>query len=193
MWIGFSLGSTDVVLVESKRRSYPGSCQFRHMRPFCDAPRGPTAIFRNIGWRPWSRSKRRRGGSGGGERVGGRDVSEDYQCGHLPVTFVSGEGQLIGAEAHRRFSYTMNLAQTTRMVLEELDLTSKDGTPTKKALPWRQSLGLNRREEDVRPVFWKNRNKTYVARTQDWDEFPNGRWGILDRLPSASWMLMASD
>lgn len=71
----------------------------------------------------------------------------------------------------------MNLAQATRMVLDELGLTSKDGTPTKKALPWRQSLGLNRREEDVRPIFWKNRNKTYVARTQDWDEFPNGRWG----------------
>lgn len=70
----------------------------------------------------------------------------------------------------------MNLAQSTRMVLEELGLTSRDGTPT-KPLPWRQSLGLNRREEDVRPIFWKNRNKSYVARTQDWDEFPNGRWG----------------
>lgn len=71
----------------------------------------------------------------------------------------------------------MNLAQATRMVLEELGLTSRDGTPTTKKLPWRQSLGFKRREEDVRPVFWKNRNKTYVARTQDWDEFPNGRWG----------------
>ncbi|MCJ1286733.1 hypothetical protein MMC26_006079 [Xylographa opegraphella] len=73
--------------------------------------------------------------------------------------------------------YTMNLAQATRMVLQELDLASPNGTPTKKALPWRQSLGLNRREEDVRPIFWKNRNKSYVVRTQDWDEFPNGRWG----------------
>ena len=71
----------------------------------------------------------------------------------------------------------MNLAQATRMVLEELELVPKDGTPTNRSLPWRQSLGLNRREEDVRPIFWKNRNKSYVARTQDWDEFPNGRWG----------------
>lgn len=71
----------------------------------------------------------------------------------------------------------MNLAQATRMVLEELDLVPKDGTPKNRILPWRQSLGLNRREEDVRPIFWKNRNKSYVARTQDWDEFPNGRWG----------------
>ena len=63
------------------------------------------------------------------------------------------------------------------MVLEELDLVPKDSPPPNRMLPWRQSLGLNRREEDVRPVFWKNRNKSYVARTQDWDEFPNGRWG----------------
>ncbi|KAI4169165.1 MAG: hypothetical protein LQ346_008992 [Caloplaca aetnensis] len=75
--------------------------------------------------------------------------------------------------------YTMNLAQSTKMVLEELGLAPAEGTPTKKPkpLPWRQSLGLSRREEDVRPVFWKNRHKSYVARTQDWDEFPNGRWG----------------
>ena len=73
-------------------------------------------------------------------------------------------------------SYTMNLAQATRMVLEDLGLASYDGTPI-KSLPWRQSLGLNRREEDVRPIFWKNRNKSYIQRTQDWDEFPNGRWG----------------
>ena len=71
----------------------------------------------------------------------------------------------------------MNLAQATRMVLEELDLVPEDGTPTNKQLPWRQSLGLNRREEDVRPIFWKNRNKSYVARTEAWDEYPNGRWG----------------
>jgi methylenetetrahydrofolate reductase (NADPH) len=73
--------------------------------------------------------------------------------------------------------YTMNLAQATRMVLEELELTPSVETPLKQSLPWRQSLGFNRREENVRPIFWKNRNKSYVQRTQDWDEFPNGRWG----------------
>ena len=70
----------------------------------------------------------------------------------------------------------MNLAQSTRLILEELNLTHKDATP-QKSLPFRQSLGLNRKEEDVRPIFWKNRAQSYVARTQDWDEFPNGRWG----------------
>ncbi|KAF2836057.1 methylenetetrahydrofolate reductase 2 [Patellaria atrata CBS 101060] len=73
--------------------------------------------------------------------------------------------------------YTMNLEKATRMVLEELNLLPDLETPLEKPLPWRQSLGLNRREENVRPIFWRNRNRSYVARTQDWDEFPNGRWG----------------
>ncbi|KAI9706950.1 MAG: hypothetical protein M1820_004536 [Bogoriella megaspora] len=73
--------------------------------------------------------------------------------------------------------YTMNLAQSVKMVLEELNLMPDTQSPLEKPLPWRQSLGLNRREENVRPIFWRNRNRSYVARTQDWDEFPNGRWG----------------
>ncbi|MDI1488763.1 MAG: methylenetetrahydrofolate reductase (NAD(P)H) met13 [Ramalina farinacea] len=85
--------------------------------------------------------------------------------------------RIIDAGIMQLHFYTMNLAQATRMILEELDLIPKDGTPSNRVLPWRQSLGLKRREEDVRPIYWKNRNKSYVARTQDWDEFPNGRWG----------------
>ena len=73
-------------------------------------------------------------------------------------------------------SYTMNLAQATRLVLEELNLIPSHETPLQKPLPWRQSLGLTRRGEDVRPIFWKHRHQSYVARTQTWDEFPNGRW-----------------
>lgn len=70
----------------------------------------------------------------------------------------------------------MNLAQATRMILEELKLTPSKDTPLYKPLPWRQSLGLRRRGEDVRPIFWRNRNSSYVVRTQEWDEYPNGRW-----------------
>ncbi|EXJ90639.1 methylenetetrahydrofolate reductase (NADPH) [Capronia coronata CBS 617.96] len=74
--------------------------------------------------------------------------------------------------------YTMNLAQATRMILDELALTPEtSGRRLEKPLPWRQSLGFNRRDETVRPIFWRNRNTSYVARTADWDEFPNGRWG----------------
>ena len=40
-----------------------------------------------------------------------------------------------------------------------------------------QSLAKNRTKENVRPIFWKNRARTYVLRTESWDDFPNGRWG----------------
>lgn len=75
--------------------------------------------------------------------------------------------------------YTMNLASACKMVLEKLDMipSAESPNPDLKPLPWRQSLGRNRRDENVRPIFWRNRNRAYVQRTQEWDEFPNGRWG----------------
>ncbi|KAK3353127.1 methylenetetrahydrofolate reductase-domain-containing protein [Lasiosphaeria hispida] len=85
--------------------------------------------------------------------------------------------KILAAGVRHLHFYTMNLAQATRMVLEELDWMPSPDRPLKQPLPWKQSLGLGRREEDVRPIFWRNRNKSYVLRTQDWDEFPNGRWG----------------
>lgn len=29
----------------------------------------------------------------------------------------------------------------------------------------------------MRPINWANRPKSYLSRTEEWDEFPNGRWG----------------
>jgi methylenetetrahydrofolate reductase (NADPH) len=78
---------------------------------------------------------------------------------------------------HHVHFYTMNLERATRMILEELNWMPSAERPLKQALPWRQSRGFGRREEDVRPIYWRNRNKSYVLRTQEWDEFPNGRWG----------------
>ncbi|KAJ4864658.1 methylenetetrahydrofolate reductase domain-containing protein [Trichoderma breve] len=85
--------------------------------------------------------------------------------------------KLLANGIHHLHFYTMNLAQATRMVLDELNWTPSAENPLKQALPWKQSKGFGRRDEDVRPIFWRNRNKSYVIRTQDWDEFPNGRWG----------------
>lgn len=85
--------------------------------------------------------------------------------------------RILAAGIHHLHFYTMNLAQATQLVLAELGMEPSPERPLKQALPWRKSLGLGRRTEDVRPIFWKHRNKSYVARTQDWDEFPNGRWG----------------
>ncbi|KAI0206397.1 methylenetetrahydrofolate reduct [Astrocystis sublimbata] len=85
--------------------------------------------------------------------------------------------QIMAAGIVHLHFYTMNLAQATRMVLEELEWLPSSQRPRQQPLPWKQSLGFGRREEDVRPIFWRNRNKSYISRTQDWDEFPNGRWG----------------
>ncbi|OJD12567.1 methylenetetrahydrofolate reductase [Emergomyces pasteurianus Ep9510] len=84
--------------------------------------------------------------------------------------------KMLAAGIHHLHFYTMNLQQATKMVLDELGLIPSHQTPLQKPLPWRQSLGLGRREEDVRPIFWRHRHQSYVARTQTWDEYPNGRW-----------------
>lgn len=47
-----------------------------------------------------------------------------------------------------------------------------------RPLPWGCSrTNLKGMYEDVRPINWANRPKSYVKRTIAWDEFPNGRWG----------------
>lgn len=48
---------------------------------------------------------------------------------------------------------------------------------TRRPFPWRPSTMERRGKEDVRPINWANRPKSYINRTDDWDEFPNGRWG----------------
>lgn len=40
-----------------------------------------------------------------------------------------------------------------------------------------KSLTPNRRQETIRPIFWANRTKSYLSRTENWDEYPNGRFG----------------
>lgn len=71
--------------------------------------------------------------------------------------------------------YTLNLEKGARMLLKELQL---EGAREQIApLPWRPSLTPHRRSESIRPIFWANRVQSYLSRTDDWDEFPNGRWG----------------
>ena len=46
-----------------------------------------------------------------------------------------------------------------------------------RSLPWKPSANVKRIKEEVRPIFWASRAKSYVHRTSEWDEFPNSRWG----------------
>ena len=79
------------------------------------------------------------------------------------------------AGIHHFHFYTMNLEKSSAMVIEDLEI--EPSVEDKSPLPWKKSLALKRSGENVRPIFWKNRNKSYIARTAEWDEFPNGRWG----------------
>ena len=71
--------------------------------------------------------------------------------------------------------YTLNLESSVTETLQNLDLL--DDCRTRRPMPWRASTVASRKSEDVRPIFWSNRPKSYLARTLSWDDFPNGRWG----------------
>lgn len=70
--------------------------------------------------------------------------------------------------------YTLNREVATMEVLRQLGLWAED---PRRPLPWAISAHPKRKVEDVRPIFWASRPKSYIYRTQDWDDFPNGRWG----------------
>jgi methylenetetrahydrofolate reductase (NADPH) len=70
--------------------------------------------------------------------------------------------------------YTLNLEKSVTNILEILGFVSSRRTTS---LPWMQSSIRRREKEDVRPIFWANRPRSYLDRTALWDEFPNGRWG----------------
>ncbi|KAK4534421.1 hypothetical protein CDCA_CDCA01G0446 [Cyanidium caldarium] len=71
--------------------------------------------------------------------------------------------------------YTLNLESTVVAILENLRLIPK--FESVRSLPWRPATIDGRRSEDVRPIFWANRPKSYLLRTEGWDDYPNGRWG----------------
>ena len=67
--------------------------------------------------------------------------------------------------------YTMNLERSVIEIIKGLGILD-----TQRDLPFKKSA--KRAKEDVRPIFWAIKPKSYIARTQEWDEFPNGRWGV---------------
>ena len=103
--------------------------------------------------------------------------------------------------------YTLNLERSVTTILEKMGILESDAgsllkepganfsdtdgldisssklatrtslSRTTRPFPWRPSTMERRGKEDVRPINWANRPKSYISRTDDWDEFPNGRWG----------------
>lgn len=74
--------------------------------------------------------------------------------------------------------YTLNREVVTERILANLGFgTLPNLAESSRVLPWKKPPTDKRQKEDVRPIFWANRHKTYLARTAQWDDFPNGRWG----------------
>jgi methylenetetrahydrofolate reductase (NADPH) len=69
--------------------------------------------------------------------------------------------------------YTLNLEAAVVGILEGLNILDKS-----KDLPWKKPSFEGRQDESVRPIFWSNKPKSYIARTAEWEDFPNGRWGV---------------
>ncbi|KAI9018964.1 methylenetetrahydrofolate reductase-domain-containing protein [Hyaloraphidium curvatum] len=83
--------------------------------------------------------------------------------------------KLLGAGLKGFHFYTLNLEKSVRLVLEQLNFVAPSDQV--KPLPWAPSLKPKREGETVRPIFWANRMRTYILRTEGWDDYPNGRWG----------------
>ncbi|XP_060062455.1 methylenetetrahydrofolate reductase (NADPH)-like [Ylistrum balloti] len=70
--------------------------------------------------------------------------------------------------------YTLNREVATIEILKRLGMWKED---PQRTLPFKVTANHMRCKEDVRPIFWRSRPNSYVHRTSNWDEFPNGRWG----------------
>ncbi|XP_059655884.1 probable methylenetetrahydrofolate reductase (NADH) [Cornus florida] len=71
--------------------------------------------------------------------------------------------------------YTLNMEKSALAILMNLGLIEE--SKIARPLPWRRPTNVFRVKEDVRPIFWANRPKSYISRTIGWDHYPHGRWG----------------
>ena len=101
--------------------------------------------------------------------------SDDSEVRKVGVEFVQGLMRALVRQGVRGFYFfTMNMESHVTEVLAGLDFA----VSTRREMPWRQSCDITRRtQEQVRPIHWSGRSKSYLHLTSKWDEFPNGRWG----------------
>ncbi|KAK4421866.1 Methylenetetrahydrofolate reductase 1 [Sesamum alatum] len=71
--------------------------------------------------------------------------------------------------------YTLNMEKSALAILMNLGLIEE--SKISRPLPWRRPANVFRVKENVRPIFWANRPKSYISRTVGWDQYPHGRWG----------------
>ena len=81
---------------------------------------------------------------------------------------------------------TSRSSDNIKMALDNIGSVIRPGSPSRAGSQLavgssrgssNASLSTRVAVEDVRPINWANRPKSYIKRTVDWDEYPNGRWG----------------
>ncbi|CAG8573026.1 625_t:CDS:10 [Acaulospora morrowiae] len=80
---------------------------------------------------------------------------------------------------------TLNLEKSVRLILEKLKFVKTEEERDDLQLMSRRRSVTNeiiRREPDgslpaAKPVIWEEQGADYLGRSEDWDNFPNGRWG----------------
>eukprot|EP00798_Chlamydomonas_sp_ICE-L_P019960 gene19960-26668_t len=86
--------------------------------------------------------------------------------------------KLLAAGAPGVHLYSLNLERSAVGILERLGMVYANAPKIPRSLPWKSiPQGTSRQVEGVRPVFWANRSKSYLARTYQWGTFPTTRWG----------------
>jgi len=83
--------------------------------------------------------------------------------------------ELLDNGVHGLHFYTLNREVSIIETLKALTLWKQYNLH--RTLPWKPSSHTKRMKEDVRPIFWSTRPKSYIHRTNAWEDFPNGRWG----------------
>ncbi|CAG8478283.1 10801_t:CDS:10, partial [Diversispora eburnea] len=83
---------------------------------------------------------------------------------------------------------TLNLEKSVRLILEKLKFVQTEEERAMRRLNRRRSSAgfipndIIRQEPDgsvpaAKPVIWNEQNADYIGKPEDWDNFPNGRWG----------------
>ncbi|CAG8563965.1 24393_t:CDS:2, partial [Racocetra persica] len=83
---------------------------------------------------------------------------------------------------------TLNLEKSVRLILEKMRFVpTEEERNLRRSNKRRPSIGfvtndIIRQEPDgslpaAKPIIWKEQSEDYWGRSDDWDNFPNGRWG----------------
>lgn len=103
--------------------------------------------------------------------AGSTVLSHDKKIDHVKCDFADDGGSVVAIATNYQDPNGASPGKERRLSISE------QARSTRRALPWKPSAMDNRSKEAVRPINWSNRPASYIMRTDDWDEFPNGRWG----------------